>query len=146
MRESEWQSRPFVQELRQNLTRAETLLWHKLRGKRMSGYRFRRQYPIECFIVDFACLSEKLAIEIDGTSHDEEEACAYDAQRTYYLENLGWHVLRFKNDDVFDDVGEVVEAVFLYLQGLSQDAPPSECRVLEQNALPTSPVNGGGRL
>jgi len=144
MRESEWQSRPFVQELRQNQTPAEKILWQDLRAKRLEGYKFRRQHPIECFIVDFACLSEKLAIEIDGDTHGSDEPKAYDARRTQYLNTLGWRVLRFSNQDIYSGADGVVEMIFHSLKITALEAPPSEFRVFDENALPTSPVNGGG--
>jgi len=139
MRESEWQSRPFVQELRQNQTPEEKKLWQELRARRLAGFKFRRQHPIECFVVDFACLSEKLVIEIDGEAHAPKEAQAYDGRRTEYLNQLGWHVLRFYNDDVHHGTDGVVEMIFLWLKGEALAAPPSE------PFGSTSPVNGGGR-
>lgn len=137
MRESEWQSRPFVQELRQNQTTAEKMLWQDLRAKRLAGYKFRRQHPIECFIVDFACLSEKLAIEIDGDTHDSDEAKVYDLKRTKHLNDLGWHVLRFSNNDIYTGTDGVIEVIFSWLKEKAIVAPPSD------PFGPTSPVNGG---
>ena len=139
MRESEWQSRPFVQELRQKQTPSKKILWQDLRARRLAGFKFRRQHPIECFIVDFACLSEKLVIEIDGETHLSEEARIYDARRTQYLNRLGWHVLRFSNSDVHSRTDGVVEVIFQWLEDAAPVAPPSE------RFAPTSPVNGGGR-
>ncbi|WP_034387113.1 endonuclease domain-containing protein [Hellea balneolensis] len=138
MRESEWQSRPFVQELRHNQTPAEKVLWQDLRARRLAGFKFRRQHPIDCFIVDFACLSENLAIEIDGSTHLSDEAKAYDTQRTDYLNKLGWHIMRFSNHDIHTGTDGVIEAIYLWLKGEELAAPPSE------RFAPTSPFKGGG--
>ena len=139
MREAQWQARKHVKSLRHDQTDAERILWQGLRAKRLEGYKFRRQHPIESYIVDFACLSAKLIIEIDGELHETDEAQAYDARRSAVLGRLGWHVMRFWNDDVYDDADGVLDAISLHLQGQASVAPPSE------RFAPTSPVNGGGR-
>lgn len=112
MRESEWQSRKHVKSLRRNLTDAEAKLWSELRGRRLQGSKFRRQHPIQHYVADFACISAKLVVEIDGTTHSEAHEIDYDATRTKFLEKLGWRVIRFTNDDLFDDVDGVVEAIY----------------------------------
>ena len=112
MREAEWKSRKYVRGLRNNLTEAEVKLWQELRGRRLQGYKFRRQHPIDDYIADFACLSAKLVVEIDGATHSSADAQAYDARRTAFLETMGWRVIRFSNDDVFKDVMAVTEAIY----------------------------------
>ena len=112
MREAEWKSRKHVASLRRNLTDAEAKLWSELRGRQVQGYKFRRQHPIDDYVADFACLSAKLVIEIDGATHSTEEELAYDRQRTVLLQGLGWRVIRFTNDEVFTDVDGVVEAIW----------------------------------
>ena len=119
MREAEWKSRQHASALRRNQTEAEANLWRELRGRQLQGYKFRRQHPIEDYIADFACLSAKLVIEIDGVTHSTAEELAYDAKRTAILQNLGWRVIRFTNDDVFSDVAAVVEAIYQALKKLS---------------------------
>lgn len=116
MRESEWKSRKNVTSLRRNLTEAETKLWRDLRGRRVQGYKFRRQHPIQDYIADFACISAKLVVEIDGATHGTDEEQAYDATRTQVLEQFGWRVIRFTNDDVYTDVDGVVEAIYRALK------------------------------
>ena len=116
MREREWKSRKHASSLRRNLTDAESKLWQELRGRRVQGYKFRRQHPIEDYIADFACLSAKLIVEIDGATHSTDEEKAYDVRRTAFLESLGWQVIRFTNDDVYSDVDGVVEAVYAALE------------------------------
>lgn len=112
MREREWKSRKYVASLRRNLTDAKNKLWQELRARRVQGYKFRRQHPIEDYIADFACLSSKLIVEIDGATHSTAEEIAYDVRRTVFLESLEWRVIRFTNDDVFSDVDGVVEAIY----------------------------------
>lgn len=75
-------------ELRNNATHAEKILWQYLRAKRLDGLKFRRQYSIDVFVVDFYCPKVKLAIEIDGDSHFEGEAVEYDFDREKHIEAL----------------------------------------------------------
>ena len=104
--------------LRQAQTDAEGLLWHYLRGKQLGGYKFRRQQPIGPYIADFACLSRKLLIEVDGGYHVQRKD--YDEQRDRFLRNEGYRVLRFWNNEVFEDCFGVLEQVYAALEG----APP----------------------
>jgi very-short-patch-repair endonuclease len=94
--------------LRQDATDAERRLWSALRDRRLSGYRFRRQYPIGRFIVDFACTRHRVTIEADGSQHADSEA---DRERTTWLEDQGWRVLRFWNNDVLTNTNGVVETI-----------------------------------
>jgi very-short-patch-repair endonuclease len=97
-----------ARQLRQDATDAERRLWSTLRDRRLSGYRFRRQYPIGPFIVDFACTRHRLIVEADGSQHADSEA---DRWRTAWLENEGWRVLRFWNNDVLANTNGVVETI-----------------------------------
>ena len=101
--------------LRQAQTDAEGLLWHYLRGKRLDGYKFRRQQPIGPYIVDFACLSRKLLVEVDGGYHVQRKD--YDERRDRFLRNEGYRVLRFWNNEVFEDCFGVLERVYAALEG-----------------------------
>lgn len=83
--------------LRKTMTEAEKRLWNMLRDRRLAGLKFRRQYPISYFIVDFACFELKLIIEADGGQHNENAA---DDKRTLALNAEGWRVVRFWNNDV----------------------------------------------
>ena len=85
-----------ARQLRQNMTPGEVKLWQKLKRKQMCGYDFDRQRPIDEFIVDFYCKKLMLVIEIDGSSHDSEEAQQRDAERQARLESLGVKCLRFR--------------------------------------------------
>jgi very-short-patch-repair endonuclease len=83
--------------LRKTMTEAERALWWLLREKQVGGYRFRRQVPIDHYIIDFACLEARLIIEVDGGQHSESDS---DQRRDAYLQAQGFRVLRFWNNDV----------------------------------------------
>jgi very-short-patch-repair endonuclease len=83
--------------LRKDMTDAERALWRLLRDRRMEGWRFRRQEPIDRYIVDFVCFEVRLVIEVDGGQHFESKA---DEERDGYLRSQGFQVLRFWNNDV----------------------------------------------
>jgi very-short-patch-repair endonuclease len=82
-----------AKDLRSQLTKAESLLWEKLRLKRLRGYRFKPQHPIGSFIVDFYCHRAKLVIEVDGMYHGDKEQTELDANRTFELKSLGLMVI-----------------------------------------------------
>src|SRR6267378_2870164 len=107
---------PYYQErardLRSNMNDAEKRLWSRLRAHRMDGRKFRRQHALGRYIVDFVCLDARLIIEVDGDSHANDSREALDAQRTAFLEKLGFRVLRFWDDYVLTDLDNVTEAVF----------------------------------
>ncbi len=88
------------QYLRRNMTKAEIILWSKLKGKQLNGLKFRRQYGINNYIVDFYCPELHLAIEIDGDVHCYDSRVAYDKKRQGEIEALGIRVLRYTNIDV----------------------------------------------
>lgn len=89
------------------MTDAELKLWNALRAHRLGGLSFRRQLPILGYIVDFACPSHKLIIELDGTQHAEDGAMDYDRQRADTLRQHGWTTLRFWNHDILTDIDNV---------------------------------------
>ena len=99
-----------AREMRHPQTLAEATLWHALRDRNL-GYKFRRQHPIKRFIVDFYCAQAKLCIEIDGASHLEPAQAEYDNARTAFLEELGYKVIRFTNDDVHFNIHAVVDEI-----------------------------------
>jgi very-short-patch-repair endonuclease len=90
--------------LRKNQTVAERKLWPHLVALKERGYHFRRQVPLEGYIVDFACLSQRLVIEVDGAQHDNQKSRQADSQRDARLRWLGFSILRFTNSDVMDNV------------------------------------------
>lgn len=98
-----------ARELRNNSTRTEILLWTFLKGRKLRGYDFHRQKPIDEYIVDFFCPELMLAIEIDEVSHIGKEL--YDTERQNKLEKLGVRFLRFKDEDVFYNSDFVVKEI-----------------------------------
>jgi very-short-patch-repair endonuclease len=103
---SEYKSR----ELRKNLTDAERNLWNHLRLRQVGGHKFRRQHPIGNYIVDFVCLEKRLIIEVDGGQHDEQSL--YDENRDSWLISQGYRVLRFWNNQIFNELEAVKEIIF----------------------------------
>ena len=105
-----------ARQLRNNSTLAEVLLWKHLKGKKMRGFDFHRQRPIDEYIVDFFCAELMLAIEIDGLSHERPEKCQQDRQRQKRLENLGVRFLRFHDLDVKKDIASVLRAIDNFIE------------------------------
>ena len=90
-------------------TATEAKLWQHLRGRRLDGFKFRRQHPVDRFIVDFCCLEHRLVIEIDGPVH--QRLAERDSERTTILQALGYRVLRYTNDQVEHDLTAVLDAI-----------------------------------
>ncbi len=101
----------FVNEHRSNPTETEKILWEILRGKKLDGYKFRRQHIIGNFIADFVCLSANLIIEIDGLIHQTPENKISDAERTLELNKFGFEVLRFTNEQVINETEFVLNTI-----------------------------------
>jgi very-short-patch-repair endonuclease len=99
------------QKLRNNMTKAEKMLWDKIKGKQIESCKFRRQYSVAQFIIDFYCPELKLAIEIDGESHFQEDAVKYDQQRQIFIESAGIIFLRFTNNEVFENLNSILEII-----------------------------------
>ena len=95
--------------MRKELTEAELKFWNAVRAHRLENLGFRRQVPIAGYIVDFACPSHRIIVEIDGSQHADN--AVYDAVRTARLERDGWTVIRFWNDDVLKDLDHVCRHV-----------------------------------
>ena len=108
-----------ARKLRRATTRQEARLWLHLRDLRKQGYHFRRQVPIDGYIVDFACYHPKLVIEIDGGQHGAPNAAAQDSLRDIHPAASGFKVLRFWNCDVDRNLNGVMEVVLAAL-----DPPP----------------------
>ena len=98
-----------ARKLRKTQTDAEAKLWFRLRNRRLAGFKFRRQYPVGRYIVDFVCLEAQVVVELDGGQH--VDATAYDRRRTAFLESLGLQVLRYWDDDVLLRVDRVLESL-----------------------------------
>jgi very-short-patch-repair endonuclease len=99
--------------LRKNMTLAEKVLWKELSDRKKFKAKFRRQHPIDIFIVDFYCHEFKLAIEIDGEIHMKKEIKEYDDGREHDIEKFGITILRFTNDEIFNDIKKVETQILL---------------------------------
>jgi len=99
--------------LRKNQTDAEAKIWHLVRAKQITGLKFRRQHPIQPFIVDFICPEKKLIIELDGGQH--ADAIEYDEKRTLFLESKGYTVIRLWNNEVLNNIEGVYEVILKHL-------------------------------
>jgi len=134
--------------LRRAMTRAETLLCRHLKADRIDGLGFRRQVPFRNYIADFACLSIKLIVELDGESHDFEERQKVDQNRDTFFESEGFHVLRFTNGQVMSNLEGVVEAIRQVASSRAGDLPPSPTKGGGSGntaARPTDPSRTRGR-
>jgi very-short-patch-repair endonuclease len=103
-------TKDFSRKLRSNMTDAETHLWQHLRARQIIGLKFRRQHPAGKYILDFACIEAKLAIELDGGQHNELQM--QDKLRTAWLESQEWMVLRFWNNEVLQNTEGVLEEIY----------------------------------
>lgn len=97
--------------LRQTQTNAEAVLWDALRDRQLRGIKFRRQYAVERFILDFYCPAAHLVIELDGSVHDEPMQRERDEARTAALEARNYRVIRFRNEEVLADLQSVLERI-----------------------------------
>jgi adenine-specific DNA-methyltransferase len=129
-------SRP--QELRRSQTDAERLLWFELRDRRLAGWKFRRPHPIGPFVADFVSLERKLVVEIDGGQHAER--VQDDRKRTALLEQLGFRVVRYWNNEVLGNVSGVLEDMLKHLGGPSPQPSP---RTQGEGASLPSPCGRG---
>jgi len=102
-----------ARKLRNNPTDAERQLWRHLRRRQLEGYRFRRQYPIGAYITDFACVEQRLIIELDGGQHAEN--AAYDNTRDRYINQAGFRVLRYWNHQVLQETEAVLADILRHL-------------------------------
>jgi very-short-patch-repair endonuclease len=98
-------------QLRKTQTSAEARLWQALRNRRLARWKFRRQHPIDRFVVDFVTIDGKLIVEVDGVTHDSAKAITRDAERTRILESLGFHVVRITNTDVYANLDGAMELI-----------------------------------
>jgi very-short-patch-repair endonuclease len=113
---------------RQDMTEAEKQIWQILRSRQMEGHKFRRQVPIGRYIADFVCHDARLIVEIDGGQHDSSSP--REIQRTEFLQNEGYRVLRFWNDEIRENLDGVHHTI---VDALAMSAPPKP-----------SPIKGEG--
>ncbi|HEU0016604.1 MAG TPA: DUF559 domain-containing protein [Longimicrobium sp.] len=98
-----------ARKLRRDTTPAEDELWTVLRGHQLGGFHFRRQHPIGGFILDFYCARKRVCVELDGPGHDAQQE--YDQARTEALATVGIRVIRFRNEEVFHDLGGMLTRI-----------------------------------
>jgi very-short-patch-repair endonuclease len=100
---------PFAQQLRKKSTEAEKILWRHLRLKQIEGCKFRRQQPIEDYIVDFVSFDKRIIIEVDGGQHATDKI--NDSARDAWFRANGFEVLRFWNNEIFENLDGVLEVI-----------------------------------
>jgi uroporphyrinogen-III synthase len=105
-----------AQYLRKNQTYAERLLWKILKSRKFENLKFRRQHPIDNYIVDFYCKEKGLIIEIDGPFHEDDEKKMKDKIRQRYLESKGYRILRFKDSEITRSVDNVLTKILSFLE------------------------------
>lgn len=105
-------------QLRKDQTYAEKIIWMHLRNRKMLGYKFRRQYSVDKYVIDFYCPELKLAIESDGSVHDLPEQKTYDRKRQEYLENFGIKFVRIKNEELFGNPNKAFEKIEMEIKKL----------------------------
>lgn len=113
--------------LRDRSTDAESVLWEAVRGRRLEGLKFRRQYALGPYVLDLCCPERRLVIELNGPIHDTQQA--HDEARTQHLEAYGYTVMRFRNEDVLNHLPIVLERI-------AATANAKNCSPL--------PISGGG--
>ena len=120
-----YSNHPITKEYRQLLRKTETpserMLWKYLRRKQLDGYRFRQQHGFGPYILDFYCPKLRLCIELDGEVHDSPEVKQKDFDRTLFLNQNRISVLRFRNEDVEQDIETVLEKIKAYINEKSRD-------------------------
>jgi very-short-patch-repair endonuclease len=107
--------------LRRDQTNAERMLWFRLRDRRLNGWKFRRQFPVDRYVVDFFCADAHLIVELDGGQHAARTDA--DAQRTKVLEAMGYMVLRYWNNDVMQNIDGVLEDIYAALERHRPEPP-----------------------
>jgi len=104
--------------LRNNMTGAEKKLWYALRNRQLDNKKFRRQHGIGNYIVDFYCPELNLAIEVDGESHYSKSGIEHDNKRDHYLNSLNINVIRFTNQQIYDNLDGVLKTIKAKITGI----------------------------
>lgn len=111
--------------LRNSMPKAEIVLWKKLSRKQMLGYKFRRQYSVNRYVIDFYCPGLKLAIEIDGDTHYKNNAIEeYDENRQTLIKTMGIFFLRFQNPEIYKDINSVLNTIESVILKIKCNKPP----------------------
>ena len=103
--------KPFRRDLRKNLTPAEVALWQRIKAGKLNGMKWRRQFSVGHYILDFYCPACRLCVELDGDVHFTMQGDTYDYDRDKFLKSLGIRVLRFENSEVWNDIELVLETI-----------------------------------
>jgi very-short-patch-repair endonuclease len=101
----------YARTMREEPTPAEAILWEALRGRRLGGLKFRRQHPINAYILDFWCPECRLVVELDGAIHEQQDQREHDKMRQRHLEAYGYTVLRFSNEEVLNNLPRVLQII-----------------------------------
>lgn len=127
----------FARRLRRESTKAEIILWQEiLRGRQMHGYTFLRQRPVLNYIADFFCKELMLIIEVDGFTHEWEEQWQLDQKRQKKLEQLGFDVLRFTDNEVLKGISNVERVIEEWVLDHHPPVPPSKGELKNQKLNP----------
>ena len=110
-------------ELWKDPTPCESLLWARLRGSQLGGYKFRRQHSVGAYILDFYCPARRLCIEVDGNIHYGEAAITHDKERDETLNQLDIRTVRFTNNEVATDIESVLKEITAFLNAESSPLP-----------------------
>jgi imidazole glycerol-phosphate synthase subunit HisF len=121
-RHFDYGAKPIIYEnakrLRRKMTRPESILWQKLRGKKFDTLKFRRQHPVDQFIADFYCHKLQLIVEVDGSIHNLHEIIETDNGRTHMLKSMGIAIIRFSNEDIINNLESVLTVLRIYCQSI----------------------------
>jgi len=110
--------------LRTNMPKGEKMLWQKLRRNNM-GYKFRRQFGVGKYVVDFYCPKLSLVIEVDGLTHDFKDRIYSDKIKQKYIESKGIKILRFNSKEIFENINSVLDQIYFVCEGLKTSPQPS---------------------
>ncbi len=109
----------FADSFRKNISPIEQIFWYRVRGRRLGGYKIRRQQSIGHYVVDFYCAEKKVVIELDGPSHGEQDQLNTDEMRQKFLEEKGFVVIRYRNDQIFHNLEIVLEDLLSKLNSIN---------------------------
>ena len=124
-----YQNKIFIarrKELRKNCTEAEKTLWSHLKQSKLGGLKFTRQYSVGPYILDFYCPKLRLAIELDGSQHNEKDAILYDKNRESYLKSVNIKTIRFWNNEILKNIDMVLDKIYQLI--LKNGEPPLKIR------------------
>jgi leucyl-tRNA synthetase len=134
-----------AKDLRKNHTQAEKKLWEELRDRKLGvELKFRRQHSIDAYIVDFICIPKRLVVEVDGGYHENEEQKVYDEERTKRLNELGFDVIRFTNDEVINNIKQVLKTITLKTVEFDKQKATAELNQQTKKEAPLSSGEGTG--